>query len=105
VLDGEIVALNDKGEPAGFQQLQGRIHLHDASLRLARPEPVEGRARSGQAAPENTVAFIVFDLLRDGTTDWRDRPLLERRAALERLFGKRKASASTIRISTMVRGN
>src|SRR2546430_9341381 len=27
VLDGEIVALDDKGEPTGFQNLQGRIHL------------------------------------------------------------------------------
>ena len=27
VLDGEIVALDADGEPAGFQQLQGRIHL------------------------------------------------------------------------------
>ena len=27
VLDGEIVALDAKGEPTGFQQLQGRIHL------------------------------------------------------------------------------
>src|ERR1051326_7541231 len=27
VLDGEIVALDDKGNPAGFQNLQGRIHL------------------------------------------------------------------------------
>src|SRR5882724_10905437 len=32
VLDGEIVALDDKGEPAGFQNLQGRIHLHDPSV-------------------------------------------------------------------------
>src|SRR5262245_51994340 len=31
VLDGEIVALDAKGEPAGFQQLQGRIHLQDPS--------------------------------------------------------------------------
>src|SRR3954470_17515225 len=29
VLDGEIVALDTNGEPAGFQQLQGRIHLSD----------------------------------------------------------------------------
>ena len=29
VLDGEIVALDASGEPAGFQQLQGRIHLDD----------------------------------------------------------------------------
>src|SRR3954454_649014 len=27
VLDGEIVALDARGEPTGFQQLQGRIHL------------------------------------------------------------------------------
>src|SRR5881394_1889405 len=27
VLDGEIVALDEKGRPTGFQQLQGRIHL------------------------------------------------------------------------------
>src|SRR5262245_24447270 len=27
VLDGEIVALDDHGDPTGFQNLQGRIHL------------------------------------------------------------------------------
>src|SRR5688572_1100836 len=27
VLDGEIVALDAQGDPTGFQQLQGRIHL------------------------------------------------------------------------------
>src|SRR5687767_5382912 len=27
VLDGEIVALDEDGQPTGFQQLQGRIHL------------------------------------------------------------------------------
>src|SRR5437763_15123965 len=27
VLDGEIVALDPQGRPAGFQRLQGRIHL------------------------------------------------------------------------------
>ena len=39
VLDGEIVALDDKGEPAGFQQLQGRIHLHAPSAEPARLKP------------------------------------------------------------------
>src|SRR5437764_6890640 len=29
VLDGEVTALDDKGDPAGFQNLQGRIHLSD----------------------------------------------------------------------------
>src|SRR5262245_61511036 len=87
VLDGEIVALDDKGNPAGFQQLQGRIHLLDAS-----------------APAKHSVAFILFDLLREDAKDWRERPLLERRAALERLFKKAKKT-SLIRISTVVRGN
>jgi bifunctional non-homologous end joining protein LigD len=30
VLDGEIVALDAAGEPTGFQQLQGRIHVLEA---------------------------------------------------------------------------
>src|SRR5437762_8299750 len=32
VLDGEIVALDANGDPTGFQNLQGRIHLSDASV-------------------------------------------------------------------------
>jgi bifunctional non-homologous end joining protein LigD len=70
VLDGEIVALDAHGEPAGFQQLQGRIHVD-------RPSAAAGR-----------VAYVAFDLLREGATDWRDRPLVERRAALERIFSR-----------------
>src|SRR5262245_44212389 len=30
VLDGEIVALDERGRPAGFQRLQGRMHLTGA---------------------------------------------------------------------------
>ena len=70
VLDGEIVALDANGEPAGFQQLQGRIHLSEG----------------GRRCPGRT-ALIAFDILRDGHTDYRDRPLVERRAALEKVFG------------------
>jgi ATP-dependent DNA ligase len=33
VLDGEIVALDEHGEPAGFQKLQGRIHLTESHSR------------------------------------------------------------------------
>src|SRR5262245_42702649 len=29
IIDGEIVALDEAGEPAGFQRLQGRIHLSE----------------------------------------------------------------------------
>src|SRR5436190_6193850 len=59
ILDGEIVALDAKGEPAGFQQLQGRIHLTDAEA-------------AGSAGPASAVAFIAFDILREGKTDFRD---------------------------------
>ena len=93
VLDGEIVALDERGEPAGFQQLQGRIHAIDA------PSP-SGPPRSFRPS----VAFIAFDLLREGSMDLRERPLVERRVALERLFGRRKAP-TIVRLSSMVRGN
>src|SRR4051794_4757626 len=72
VLDGEIVALDGRGEPTGFQQLQGRIHLTGAEAAAA-------------GAPASSVALIAFDILKDGKTDFRDRPLLERRAALEQV--------------------
>ena len=85
-LDGEIVALDGRGEPVGFQQLQGRIHLADAS------------GPSGAS-----VAFIAFDLLKEGRVDWRDRPLVERRAALERVFGQ--TGSPILRLSPQVRGD
>ena len=92
VLDGEIVALDANGEPAGFQQLQGRIHV------------------TSGAPAGRSVAFIVFDLLRDGDEDLRDLPLAERRARLEQLFrgkqGRTNASRSdVIRLSTQVAGD
>ncbi|HZP47660.1 MAG TPA: DNA ligase D [Vicinamibacterales bacterium] len=83
VLDGEIVALDGHGEPTGFQQLQGRIHL------------TEGGGGG--------VAYVVFDVLRIGRDDLRDRPLTERRQALERLFAK--GQTSMLRISAQVAGD
>jgi bifunctional non-homologous end joining protein LigD len=74
LLDGEIVALDARGEPAGFQQLQGRMHL--------RGERDIAREASAQKA-----AFIAFDMLREGTEDLRPLILTDRRARLERLFG------------------
>ena len=84
VLDGEIVALDSKGEPTGFQQLQGRIHV-------------------ASAAPSDNVAFIAFDVLVRGRSDLRDLPLVERRAILERLFGR--TGSPLLRISAMERGD
>jgi bifunctional non-homologous end joining protein LigD len=87
VLDGEIVALDAKGRPTGFQQLQGRIHLSEVA----------------ESARGENVAFIAFDILRHGATDLRGRPLLERRAELERVFGG--AKSPLLRISEMARGD
>ena len=86
IVDGEIVALDAKGEPAGFQQLQGRIHLT-----ADRPQ--------GDAV----VALVLFDILRDGNADLRDLPLTERRAALERIFSK--FTDAVIRLSESSRGD
>jgi bifunctional non-homologous end joining protein LigD len=84
VLDGEIVALDAHGEPAGFQRLQGRMHL--ASER-------DIGARVGT----EPVAFVAFDVLRDGATDVRPLPLTARRARLERIFGN--TGTSLLRLS------
>ena len=80
LLDGEIVALDERGEPAGFQRLQGRMHL------------TGGRDIDRESRLQN-AAIIVFDMLRDGPDDLRPLPLTDRRARLERLFG---ASGSSV---------
>jgi bifunctional non-homologous end joining protein LigD len=52
------------------------------------------------------VAYVVFDLLREGPNDLRDRPLLERRSVLERLFKQtRVEDKEVLRISEIVRGD
>jgi bifunctional non-homologous end joining protein LigD len=84
VVDGEIVALDKAGNPSGFQKLQGRIHLLGARdvERIEREQP---------------VAFIVFDLLRDGDEDVRGLALRDRRARLERIVAP--AQSATLRLS------
>jgi len=91
VLDGEIVALDAHGNPAGFQQLQGRIHVADIPTRPTR-----------STSPTPT-ALIAFDALREGHTDFRDRPLIERRKVLERIFGR--TGSPILRMSEQVRGD
>jgi bifunctional non-homologous end joining protein LigD len=90
VLDGEIVALDAGGEPAGFQRLQGRIHL-------------TGERAVAAHASHQPVALVLFDLLRDGARNVMDLPLIERRARLERLFAG--TPAGTLRLSELVRGD
>jgi bifunctional non-homologous end joining protein LigD len=70
LIDGEIVALDNRGRPVSFQHLQGRIHVKSPS----------------KAAGDAPVAFVAFDLLREGQDDLRGLPLTARRARLERIF-------------------
>ena len=86
-LDGEIVALDDKGHPAGFQKLQGRINLKDS--------------RTGGA--NERAAFIAFDVLRAGADDFRGQPLVERRKGLEHIFSD--TGSSTLRLSEIAHGD
>jgi bifunctional non-homologous end joining protein LigD len=90
LLDGEIVALDAQGEPAGFQPLQGRMHVTDAReiVRLAREQP---------------VAILMFDILREGGDDVRPLPLWDRRARLERLL--EQVRSSTVRIGEYAAGD
>jgi bifunctional non-homologous end joining protein LigD len=73
VLDGEIVALDDRGEPARFQDLQGRMHVLDEGI-------VSHRS---SAAP---AAFVAFDILVDGDELLLDAPWEERRKRLTRVL-------------------
>jgi bifunctional non-homologous end joining protein LigD len=108
VLDGEIVALDGDGEPAGFQNLQGRIHLKTTSV-----APSRGTAahRRGDKKPEGLrvsesptpVAVIFFDILRDADEDLRGLPLRDRRERLEALFAR--ASHPCVRLSEQIAGD
>jgi bifunctional non-homologous end joining protein LigD len=90
LLDGEIVALDEQGRPAGFQRLQGRIHLTgDLDVQAI-----------DKAQP---AALIAFDLLRDGDDDLRGLSLTERRARLEARLAR--AQSSTLRISEQAAGD
>ena len=48
IIDGEVVALDARGRPAGFQRLQGRIHLSGAQdvERIERPTAKAGAHRA-----------------------------------------------------------
>jgi DNA ligase-1 len=70
-LDGELLA----GQPdavASFGRLQQRLNRKKAGRKL-------------QA--DNPVFLRVYDLLIEGETDWREKPLSARRARLEQLAG------------------
>ncbi len=91
LLDGEIVAVDAKGQPLGFQHLQGRLHVRGLKAH-----------RGSQAA---SVAFIAFDLLRDGDDDLRGLPFRERRERLAERFRRPGSRALRLIDSTVGGGN
>jgi len=72
VIDGEIVALDDRGHP-NFQLLQRRMHLQDR----------RDIARMSLAVP---VCYFVFDLPVFDQFDLRNLPLEQRKDFLQRLL-------------------
>lgn len=102
LLDGEIVALDERGQPCGFQNLQGRIHLKAPPAGAPDGGPA-APAATRAATPRHHVAFIAFDLLRDGDEDLRPLPLTARRTRLEALL--KKVSDPRLRLSEQVSGN
>ncbi len=89
VLDGEIVALAN-GEPARFQELQGRIQVRQSQL----------IARYSAATP---AALILFDILMDGDDVLIGEPWTKRRARLLARAGKH--ASTYLRVTESVEGD
>jgi bifunctional non-homologous end joining protein LigD len=71
VIDGEVVALDEKGRPS-FERLQGRMHLStDAAVAVR--------------MADTPVRFMAFDLIWHDGHDLTQLPYTERRAALDAL--------------------
>lgn len=71
IVDGELVVLRDDGSP-DFRAMIGRENTT--------------AARAAAAARAQPVHYVVFDVLYLGFASLLDRPLVERRRALERLL-------------------
>jgi bifunctional non-homologous end joining protein LigD len=78
VLDGEIVALNEKGY-GSFQLLQNRESITD----------------------DSTIVFYVFDVLNLDGRNVREHPLIQRRELLQQVIG---SAGDPIRFSATVNG-
>lgn len=84
VLDGELVV--PEGDVLSFDELLMRIH------------PAESRVK--KLAREHPALFIVFDLLVDDKGDALvERPLAERRAALERFYERHVEASGQLRLA------
>src|SRR5690606_14907796 len=82
VLDGELLAWDTDVLP--FSQMQRRIQRKTVGPKLLKEVP---------------VVFLAYDLLEYQGEDWRDKPLEERRAALETVVAE--AAHPALRLSPM----
>ena len=89
LLDGEIVAIDERGRPLGFQFIQGRIH---------RTTP--GEIERGER--EQAAVLVLFDQLRDGDEDLRSLPLAARRLRLQDRVRLNAQTRPVLRLSEMV---
>jgi bifunctional non-homologous end joining protein LigD len=92
LLDGEIVALDEHGQPLGFGHIQERIHQ-------TQPREI---ARLAATSP---VAYVVFDLLHDGVDDLCGLSLTERRVRLEGAMAGKLSPGGTLRLGEQARGD
>ncbi len=83
VVDGEVVIVAGPG--LDFEALLQRIH--------------PAASRVTMLSQETPARLVVFDLLALGDEDWMQRPLLERRHALEDLFGSDAAGGPSVHLT------
>ncbi|MGH3767172.1 MAG: ATP-dependent DNA ligase [Pseudonocardiaceae bacterium] len=73
VIDGEIIIADTERNTLDFEALQQRIHPAASRVKLL--------------SEQTPASFVAFDLLALGDDDFTQRPLVERRAALEYALG------------------
>ncbi|MGH2833385.1 MAG: ATP-dependent DNA ligase [Solirubrobacteraceae bacterium] len=83
LLDGEIVVRDEQGRE-DFDALGQRIHPADSRIHLL--------------AVQTPAVYVAFDLLAEGETPLLQRPLSDRRAALEALLGGEQFTAAPIEL-------
>ena len=101
MLDGEIVALDAKGEPAGFQQLQGRIHRRRQPSRTTAPSRRPARPAVQPPTSRSSPSTCCATATRSA------RPAARRaaRGARARSSATARGVAAILRISELVRGD
>jgi bifunctional non-homologous end joining protein LigD len=86
LIDGELVAVDGRGRPLGFQHIQGRIHLKSE----------RDIATAEKAQP---VIFVAFDLLRDGDDDLRGLAFAARRLRLQEVIPSTRRKRALVQLS------